>query len=197
MPSAPGQPDQDDRDVAGGEVGRDRDGAVRADRSALHSFFWAGLSFGATKLAVFGSTLVLARILVPEDFGVVAAAMSIIALFEIGLDLGVGSALIYDQEKGITSRVQTAFTLNVAIAAVLTAVFVVSAPAIAAYFRVPDQVGVFRALAFFLLLRGLGQVHDAVLRRDLDFRRRTVTELVRAAARLGVSIALALLGQGV
>jgi lipopolysaccharide exporter len=36
-----------------------------------------------------------------------------------------------------------------------------------------------------------------VLRRDLDFRRRTVTELVRAAARLGVSIALALLGQGV
>lgn len=163
----------------------------------MHSFFWAGLSFGLTKLAVFASTLVLARVLVPDDFGVVAAAMAVIALFEIGLDLGVGSALIHDQEKGITSRVQTAFTLNILIAALLTAVFVACAPAVAAFFRVPDEVDVFRAVALYLLIRGIGQVHDAVLRRDLDFRRRTRAELARAATRVSVSIPLALLDQGV
>jgi lipopolysaccharide exporter len=169
----------------------------RGDRSAWHSFVWAGLSFGTTKLAVFVSTLVLARVLVPEDFGVVAAAMTVIALFEIGLDLGVGSALIHDQEKGITPRVQTAFTLNLAVAALLTGVFVAVAPAVAAYFRVPEQVDVFRAIAFYLLIRSLGQVHDAVLRRDLDFRRRTRAEIARALTRFGVSIPLALLGHGV
>jgi lipopolysaccharide exporter len=173
------------------------DGAPRADRTALHSFLWAGLSFGLTKVAVFVSTLVLARILVPDDFGVVAAALTMIALFEIGLDLGVGSALIHDQEKGITSRVQTAFTLNLAIAALLAGLFALSAPAVAAYFRVPDQVEVFRILALYLLIRGAGQVHDAVLRRDLDFRRRTLTELARASTRFGVSISLAVLDQGV
>ncbi|MGY1621153.1 oligosaccharide flippase family protein [Geodermatophilus sp. SYSU D00965] len=173
------------------------DGTSRGDRTALHSFLWAGLSFGMTKVAVFVSTLVLARILVPDDFGVVAAAMSVIALFEIGLDLGVGSALIHDQEKGITNRVQTAFTLNLLIAALLTALFVLCSPAVAAYFRVPDQADVFRAIAFYLLIRGAGQVHDAVLRRDLDFRRRTWTEMTRAVTRLVVSVALALDGQGV
>lgn len=174
-----------------------RSGEARTDRTAVHSFFWSGLSFGLTKLAVFASTLVLARVLVPDDFGVVAAAMAVIALFEIGLDLGVGSALIHDQERGITSRVQTAFTLNVLIAAVLTGVFVVCAPAVAAFFRVPDEVDVFRVIALYLLIRGIGQVHDAVLRRDLDFRRRTLTELARATTRFGVSITLALLDQGV
>lgn len=169
----------------------------RGDRTALHSFLWAGLSFGTTKVAVFVSTLVLARILAPEEFGVIAAAMALIAIFEIGLDLGVGSALIHDQERGITNRVQTAFTLNLAIAALLTGVFVLCAPAIAAYFRVPESADVFRAVAFYLLLRGAGQVHDAVLRRDLAFRRRIWTELARAATRFTVSITLALLGQGV
>ncbi|SET54818.1 oligosaccharide flippase family protein [Geodermatophilus poikilotrophus] len=171
--------------------------ARRGDRTAWHSFAWAGLSFGTTKLAVFVSTLVLARILVPEDFGVVAAAMTVVALFEIGLDLGVGSALIHDQEQGITNRVQTAFTLNLAVAALLTGVFVAVAPAVAAYFRIPEQVDVFRAIAFFLLIRGLGQVHDAVLRRDLDFRRRTRAEIARALTRFAVSVPLALLGHGV
>lgn len=188
MAEDPGRPEQS---------APDRPDEARGDRTAVHSFFWSGLSFGLTKLAVFASTLVLARVLVPDDFGVVAAAMSVIALFEIGLDLGVGSALIHDQEKGITNRVQTAFTLNVLIAAVLTAVFVACSPAVAAFFRVPEETDVFRAIALYLLIRGIGQVHDAVLRRDLDFRRRTLTELTRAATRLAVSIPLALLGQGV
>jgi O-antigen/teichoic acid export membrane protein len=169
----------------------------RGDRTAWHSFLWAGLSFGTTKLAVFVATLVLARLLVPEDFGVVAAAMTVIALFEIGLDLGVGSALIHDQEKGITPRVQTAFTLNVGVAVLLTGAFVAAAPLVALWFRVPDQVDVFRAVAFYLLIRSLGQVHDAVLRRDLDFRRRTRAEIARAITRLVVSVALALFGMGV
>lgn len=163
----------------------------------MHSFFWAGLSFGLTKVAVFVSTLILARVLVPDDFGVVAAGMAMIALFEIGLDLGVGSALIHDQQKGITSRVQTAFTLNLVIATLLTGLFVACAPLVAAFFRVGDQAAVFRVLALYLLIRGAGQVHDAVLRRDLDFRRRTLTEVARATTRLAVSVPLALLDFGV
>ncbi len=193
------EPDVEGRPGTGGGAGTAGGAGPqrRGDRTAWHSFVWAGLSFGATKLAVFVSTLVLARLLVPEDFGVVAAAMTVIALFEIGLDLGVGSALIHDQEKGITARVQTAFTLNVGVAVLLTGAFVAAAPLVAAWFRVPDQVDVFRAVAFYLLIRSLGQVHDAVLRRDLEFRRRTRAEIARALTRLVVSVVLAASGLGV
>ncbi|UER54068.1 oligosaccharide flippase family protein [Kineosporiaceae bacterium SCSIO 59966] len=168
-----------------------------AERSAVSSFLWAGFAFGTSKLATFVATLVLARLLVPEHFGVVAAAMAVIALIEIGLDLGVGSAVVYEQEEGITRRVQTAFTVNLLVAIVLTAAFVLAAPAIAGFFRVPDEDGVFRAIGLYLLIRALGQVHDAVLRRDLDFRRRAVAEAARAVTRLLVSVGLALSGLGV
>ncbi|MBW3602603.1 MAG: lipopolysaccharide biosynthesis protein [Actinobacteria bacterium] len=170
----------------GGEEGR-----------AARSFFWAALSFGGNRVLLFLATLVLARLLVPADFGLVAAGMTLILYLEVGLDLGVGSALIFEQEHGITPRVQTAFTLNMVVSAALTVAGVAAAPAVAAFFHAPGQQAVFRVLFCYLVVRGAGQVHDAVLKRDLHFRRRTAVDLLRAAVRAGVSIALALSGLGV
>jgi hypothetical protein len=75
---------------------------------AVRSFLWAGLSFGSSKLIVFLVTLVLARLLAPADFGVVAVGLTLIAFLEIALDLGVGAAVVQQQERGITERVRTA-----------------------------------------------------------------------------------------
>lgn len=167
------------------------------ERTAARSFAWAALAFGGNRVVVFGLTLVLARLLAPEDFGVLAAGMTLVGFFEIALDLGVGSALIYEQEEGITARVQVAFTLNLLVATVCTAVGVAVAPAVAGFFQVPGEDAVFRVLCLYLLLRGAGQVHDAILKRNLDFRRRTLVDVGRAVIRAAVAIPLAWLGLGV
>jgi PST family polysaccharide transporter len=164
-------------------------------RTAGSSFAWSAVSFTASKLLVFVVTLVMARLLVPEDFGVVAVGLSIIAFLEVALDLGVGSALVYEQERGITARVQTAFTLNLGIAAICTLVGVLAAPAVGAVFDVEDTT-LLRVLFLYFLLRGLVQVPDAVLRRDLAFRKRALVEVSRAAARGVVSVPLAAAGAG-
>lgn len=164
-------------------------------RTAGSSFLWSAASFGASKLLVFVTTLVMARILVPEDFGVVAVGLAIVSFLEVALDLGVGSALVYEQERGITRRVQTAFTVNVAIAAACTLVGVVTAPLVARVFGV-DDVTLLRVLFLYFLLRGLVQVPDAVLRRDLAFRSRAMIEVSRAVVRGTVSILLAVSGAG-
>ena len=165
-------------------------------RRAARGLVWSALAFGGNRLLIFAGTLVLARILTPHDFGVVTAAMTLILYVEIGLDLGVGAAVVYEQERGISPRVETAFTLNVLVAALLTAVAVVAAPAVAAFFRIPDEAALFRLLAAYLLLRGLAQVPESMLRRDLRFARRAAVDLVRAAVRVAVSVALAVGGLG-
>ncbi len=163
----------------------------------VKSFGWAAVSFGGNRFVVFAATLVLARLLTPEDFGVVAAAIALLTYFEVGLDVGAGAALIHDQEHGITHRVQVAFTLNLMVATALTVAVAALAPVIADLFGVGGDADVFRAMSLLLLLRGAGQVPDAVFRRDLAFKRRTVVEIVRAAVRFLVSVTLAFAGFGV
>lgn len=164
--------------------------------TAVRGFLWSALSLGSSSVIAFLITLVLARILLPRDFGLVAAGLTIIALLELGLDLGVGAAVVYEQERGVTDRVRSAFTLNLLFAVLLTAIGVLLAPGIAAFFHSSDGTSLIRVLFLYLLLRGAGQAQYAVLQRDLRFRERTVVDIAQVSMRAAVSIALALYGAG-
>jgi PST family polysaccharide transporter len=166
-------------------------------RTAVHSVAWQGLAFGLSRAALFATTLMLARLLTPADFGVVAAALTVISYLEIVLDLGMGAALVYEQERGTTRRVHVAFTINIALCVTLTAIGWVLAPQLCEVFGTPGKEWVFRVLLLYIPLRGLNLVQEAVLRRDLRFRRRAVVDVVRAFSRAGISIALAVAGFGV
>jgi O-antigen/teichoic acid export membrane protein len=69
-------------------------------RRAVRGFAWAVVSYGGNKLVVFGSTLVLTRLLAPAEFGVVAAGLAFMAYLEVLLDLGLNAAVVYRQEQG-------------------------------------------------------------------------------------------------
>lgn len=182
----------------------DPDGEGRSDaetrkdlsRKAVGSFLWSATSFGSSKLIMFLMTVLLARLLTPSDFGLVAAGLSVAAFLEIALDFGVGSALIYEQEKGITHRVRVAFTLSLIIAAVLTLLGIAASPLVATFFKVPDATMMFRVLFCYLMLRGIGQVQDALLQRDLRYQTRTIIDILRALGRGIASVALAFAGEG-
>jgi len=136
-------------------------------------------AFGLNRALVFLTTLTLARLLLSQDVGVVAAGMTVVLFFEIALDLGVGAAVVYEQHKEITSHVQTAFTMNMLAAAGLTAAGVLVAPWLTEFFHLLGHQGLFRALFLYLLIRGAGQVQDSILRRDLRFGRRMRLDLTR------------------
>ena len=163
---------------------------------AVKGFAWASFASIASKGIVFLMTLVLAHLLMPKDFGVVAAALTAITYLEIGLDLGVGEALVYEQERGVTIRARSAFTLNLVVSLVFAGVFYLASPGLARFFHVAADVGIFRALSAYIVVRGAGQVHDAILRRDLDFRRVTSVEFVRSGTRGALTVALAIAGLG-
>ncbi len=175
----------------------EHDGSADHTSGAVRAFGWSALSVASNRVVAFVAMLVLARLLGPTEFGVAAGALVLVAFLDVILDFGVGAAVVYEQEHGHSERLHTAFTINQLAAALLTAVAMLASPLLATLLQLPDRADVFRALSLVLVLRSLGQVHDALLRRGLDFRRRMAADVTRAAVRAGVSVGLAVAGYGV
>lgn len=157
----------------------------------MRGFLWTSLAWGSNRLVILGLTLVLARLLAPKDFGLVTAALTVIAVLDAALDLGVGAAVVASQEKDISEKTRIAFTLNVAISTVVAALGVVFSPLIASLFKASSDAELFALIFLYPLFRGAGQVNDAVLKRDLRYRRRTTVDLTRAGVRVVISLPLA------
>ena len=170
----------------------DTDATGALARRSVGGFLWTTVAWGSNRIVILGLTLLLARLLTPEDFGVVTAAVTIIAMLDAALDLGVGAAVVARQEQGITPATRMAMTINLAISAAISVAGIAASPWIAAVFDAGAQANVFALLFLYPLFRGAGQVSDAVLKRDLQFKRRTAIDLTRAAVRVAISVPLAL-----
>jgi lipopolysaccharide exporter len=153
---------------------------------------WQGSSYLFGKVAVLATTLVLARLLFPEDFGLVALAMVFITYADSVADLGVAQALVYLPRSARTTR--AALLSALAFGVLLAGGATLGAPAIAALFGEPDVAPLIRLLGFSLLAGAAASVPEALMRRDLQFRRLSAAAVVRSVTVGVVSIVLALLG---
>lgn len=142
-----------------------------------------------------GSTMILARILMPDDFGLVAMAGTLTALFTLFADLGLSQATV--QRSDVTqSQLTTLFWVNAGLGMVLAGLCFVLAPLVAWFYGDPRLVGVVQVMSVGFLLAGLSTQHGALLNRWLRFR--TVATIGVAASVFSVCFALALawLGAG-
>ena len=163
-------------------------------RAAVGGASWESLSFLLTKLATLVATIVLARLLTPEDFGVVALALVFITYAEVITDLGVSQALIFLPPNRRSN--DGALAMAVAWGTLLAGAVAFTAPAVARFFGQGSITPMIRVLALSLLFGALGDVPDALLRKHLRFRRRVAATVTRAVTRGVLSIALAVLGFG-
>jgi len=162
--------------------------------AALRGAGWVAASRFGGKLLFFASTVVLARLLDPRDFGVAAYAITVIALFGAIPGLGLAPALIHHRDE--PEVVDTGFWLGVGAGIGAFLLLWLASPLAGLAFGDPRAVDVTRALALVFPLESLRNVHAALLRKRLDFRRRFVPELVHSLAKGLLSIALALGGFG-
>ncbi len=140
------------------------------------------------------STAILARLLSPDDFGVVGYALTAISFLDVISDLGIGPALIYyPEEKRTTS---TGFWLNLLIGLVIFGITWLLAPLVGLYFRDNRVVTVMQVIGFVYPLRALGDTHDAVLNKRLDFGRIFLPDLMQGLTKGLASVIFALLGYG-
>jgi PST family polysaccharide transporter len=141
------------------------------------------------------ATVVLARLLVPGDFGLVAMATSITGLGQAFADLGLSEATI--QREGIThEQVSTLFWINTVIGFTLTLLTIGLAPVLAWFYGEPRLKAITLVLSATFLIGGLRVQHDALLRRQMRFRALGIRDVAACLFAVPVGIVLAWNGAG-
>lgn len=171
-------------------------GAHGIGTRTLRGMLWAYGSYVAGRVLILASTAILARILTPREFGVVAFALILMTLLDSVKDLGLSQALIVATPEEEEARAQTVFGWSIALGLLLTVVTAALAPVAAAFAREPELTRIVPVLALNFLFRSLGLTHYALARKHLDYRARTFAETADVVTRGVGGIVLALLGFG-
>lgn len=160
------------------------------------SFIWSFLEQGGSKAIQLVVQIVLARLLSPEAFGVLAILLVVTQVADSVAQSGLGMALI--QKGDATDRsYSTAWWLSLGLAAVLYVALFFGAPTIAAFYGMPDLVVYLRVLGVIVFFNAANSIQRSFLQRNMNFKG-TFTATTAAALVSGVAgIAMAFLGFGV
>lgn len=121
------------------------------------------------RLIGFVSTLVLARLLAPDDFGIIAMASLVIGLADILLDLGVSVALIQNR-NATQAHYDTAWTLRIAQTVFAAGVVAVAAPFAAEYFHDPRVEPVLYFMGIGMVLGGIENIGIVSFQKEMRFK---------------------------
>jgi O-antigen/teichoic acid export membrane protein/glycosyltransferase involved in cell wall biosynthesis len=134
----------------------------------VSSGFITATSQGIQFALTLGSTMVLARLLTPRDFGLVAMVGTVMGFLRIFKDAGLSTATV--QREGIThEQVSNLFWINVAVSGFISLLVAASAPLIAWFYQEPRLGGITLFLSANFLLAGLAVQHLALLNRQMRF----------------------------
>jgi len=163
---------------------------------AFAAVLWSGGDIVLRQGMQFVATMVLARLLSPSDFGVVAMLALFIGVAYVLMDGGFSVALI--QRRDISHLDEsTVFWCNLGIGSLLTFLLFAAAPLIANFYDTPILVPLARTMSLSCLLASLGSIHGTLLTRKLDFKTQAKAGAIAALLSGTVAIVLALRGYGV
>lgn len=143
----------------------------------------------------FAGLLILARLLEPDDYGLIAMVVAVTAMGDVVRDFGLSSAAV--QARNLSDAQRTAlFWINTLIGAVLMLIVFLAAGPIAALYDQPDLTTITRVLSVTFLLNGLATQFRADLNRDMRFVAYSVSDVGGHLTGLVLGVVAALLGAG-
>ena len=139
-------------------------------KKATSGVLWSALERLSQTGVVFAVQIVLARILGPEHFGLLAMVTVFVVISNVLVESGLGSAIV--QRTDITDAdLSTVFIFNLAAATLLAAVLWLAGPWVASFYNQPALAEVLAVLGLGLVLSSLGTVHRSILRKQLAFKK--------------------------
>jgi O-antigen/teichoic acid export membrane protein len=163
----------------------------RLAEQAGTALFWKTVQQAGVKSVFLIRLIVLARLLAPEDFGLLAIAMTAVGFLLKITDVGMIPALV--QRPDVTNyHYDTAWTIGILRALIITGIVFLSAPIIAAIFAEPRAVNIIRVLSILPLIEAAASIKIAELTRYLRFRPLAIAKMMDALTNMIVSISLSL-----
>jgi O-antigen/teichoic acid export membrane protein len=166
------------------------------DTKIMRGSAWAVLGYGGSNALSLATTIVLARLLVPADFGVVALTLAVLAVAYLAQESGLGAALVVHRGD-LRPAAASAAIFSPLVAICLYVVAFLAAPALAEVFDEPRLTDVLRVTALVLVIRGFTIMPVALLQREMRFGPITAIELGGAVAQTATAVVLAVAGAGV
>lgn len=139
--------------------------------------------------------MVLARLLAPQDFGLVGMVTAFTGVLSLFRDFGLSSAAI--QRTTVTDeQLSTLFWINMAVGGLLALIALAMAPAMAAFYHDPRLVGVTAVLAMGFVFNAAGVQHGVLLQREMRFTTVALIKVVSLVLGTGIAIGSAWAGFG-
>lgn len=159
-------------------------------------FGWVALSSYGNRVLGFVTTLIMAKFLAPADFGLVAIASILIEVLRLFKDMGLSQALIYTKED-IKRAANTAFWLMVGVNLVLFGLAAAAAPFAAKFYSNGLVTPVIILMSSNMVWNSLRAVPTSLIRKEIDFKKLVIPDIVPVALASAVSIVMAFKGCGV
>jgi len=163
---------------------------------AIHGVGWSFIDNIASSGITFLVGLVLARLLTPEEYGIMAMIAIFIAVSNSIIDSGFSSALI---RKTRIERIDynTVFYFNLTVSILIYVLLYIAAPAISVFFKEPVLVEVVRIIGWVLIINALAIIPRTQFVREVDFKTQTKVSLISSVSSGVIGIGMALGGMGV
>ena len=165
-------------------------------RKTFIGFVWSFLERFGTRLVNFVITIILARILMPEDYGVIAIVLVFIKICDVFVQSGMGMALVQQKETDARDY-SSVFWMSFLISVVLYGLLFFSAPFIAKFLGLPILVPVLRCLGIRLPFTAFNTVQRAIVSRSMQFKIYFFASLIGILVAAITGIVMANCGYGV
>ena len=170
--------------------------ATSIKNKAFSNMLWRFMERSGAQAVAFVVQIVLARLLAPEAFGIIAIVTVFINILQVFIDSGMGNALI--QKKNADDLdFSSVFYFNMTVCIVLYGLMFVAAPFIADFYNMPDLTSIVRVLSLMLIISGVRNIQQAYVSRNLMFKRFFYSTLIGTVLAAVVGITMAYKGFGV
>ncbi len=161
----------------------------------VKGMFWSFSEMLSSQLINLVVQIFLARLLLPEDFGLIGMTTIFIAISQSLIDSGFSSALI--RKKDISeSDYSTVFMFNLAVSISIYFALFASSTTISVFFKEPRLIPIIRVLSTVIIINSFGIVQRTMLTREIDFKTQTKITIISSAISGVIAILAALVGFG-
>jgi PST family polysaccharide transporter len=157
---------------------------------------WSSVSQGVKVLSQFIITVILARLLLPNDFGLLAMATVFMNFAMIFSEMGISSALVQKQDTH-DRHYHSAFWLNLITGFCLTLIFIAVSPLIAMFYKRPELQSILMVLAINFFISSFVIVQQTILTKEMEFKKLAVRDILAVVISGVIGIFFACSGFGV
>lgn len=165
-------------------------------QASLSGAKWGAIEKFSVQGARFVLGIIMARLLTPEDYGVISMLTIFLVISETFIDSGFSLALVR-QKKSSEEDYSTVFYFNIVLSIICYSLLFLSAPYIAEFFHAPIITDVLRVLSLTVVINSMMAVHVAKLTIDLDFKAISIRSLLSSIISGICGVILAHIGFGV